>query len=90
MNYLSDKIFQKKTRNHNDPLVISSYECRRVSFRDKPLKAYDLADAEGEWNILHHARWGQFDSALNCARHQPGGRDAAMRTEPISEVKIEL
>ena len=45
-----------------------------------------MADAEGEWNILHHARWGQFDSALNCARHQPGGRDAAMRTEPISEV----
>jgi hypothetical protein len=60
--------------------------CKRALCECDKTLAYDLADAEGEWNILHHARWGQFDSALNCARHQPGGRDAAMRTEPISEV----
>ena len=46
----------------------------------------DLADAEAEWNILHHARWGQFDAPLNCARHQPGGRDGGLRSEPMSEV----
>ena len=51
-------------------------------------KAYDLADAEAEWNILHHARWGQFDAPLNCARHQPGGRDGGMRSEPLNDVRI--
>jgi len=61
--------------------------CKRSLCECDKTLAYDLADAENEWNILHHARWGQFDSALNCARHQPGGRDAAMRAEPISEVK---
>ena len=52
------------------------------------MKAYDLADAEGEWNILHHARWGGFDAPLNCARHQPGGRDGGLRQEPLTEVRI--
>ena len=54
------------------------------------MKAYDLADAEGEWNILHHARWGGFDAPLNCARHQPGGRDGGLRQEPLTEVSIRL
>jgi len=55
----------------------------------KTIKAYDLADAEGEWNILHHARWGGFDAPLNCARHQPGGRDGGLRQEPLTEVRIQ-
>ena len=54
----------------------------------KTIEAYDLADAEGEWNILHHARWGGFDAPLNCARHQPGGRDGGLRQEPLTEVSI--
>lgn len=59
--------------------------CKRsICECDKAL-AYDLSDAEGEWNILHHARWGQFDSSLNCERHQPGGRDGAMRQEKLTE-----
>lgn len=59
--------------------------CKRAICECDKALAYDLADAETEWNILHHARWGQFDAPLNCERHQPGGRDGAMRQEKISE-----
>jgi hypothetical protein len=59
--------------------------CKRAICECDKALAYDLADAETEWNILHHARWGQFDAALNCERHQPGGRDGAMRQEKLSE-----
>jgi hypothetical protein len=60
--------------------------CKRALCECDKTLAYDLADAEAEWNILHHARWGQFDAPLNCARHQPGGRDGGLRSEPMSEV----
>jgi hypothetical protein len=53
---------------------------------DKAL-ADDLSEREAEWNVLHNVRWGQFDSSLNCERHQPGGRDGAMRQEKLTEVK---
>merc|ERR1711972_753266 len=57
--------------------------CKRAICECDKALAYDLADAEGSWNILHHARWGNFDAALNCERHQPGGRDGAMRQENL-------
>ena len=60
--------------------------CWHVTVYFQQIKAYDLADAEGEWNILHHARWGGFDAPLNCARHQPGGRDGGLRQEPLTDV----
>lgn len=60
--------------------------CKRALCECDKTLAYDLADAEGEWNILHHARWGGFDAPLNCARHQPGGRDGGLRQEPLTEV----
>lgn len=59
--------------------------CKRALCECDKALAYNLADWENEWNILHHARWGGFDAPLNCMRHQPGGRDNAMRTERFSE-----
>ena len=45
---------------------------------DKAL-AYDLSDAEREWNILHHAKWGNFDLEMNCVRVGGGAADRGER-----------
>jgi len=45
---------------------------------DKAL-AYDLSDAEREWNILHHAKWGNFDLDMNCVRVGGGGTERGER-----------
>jgi hypothetical protein len=56
--------------------------CKRsICECDKAL-AYDLADNENTWNILHHQRWGQFDQEANC---RSATARAADRGERISE-----
>lgn len=62
--------------------------CKRSLCECDKALAYDLADMESEWNILHHQRWGQFDQQLNCKVHT-ATRDGALRMEKISEVIIQ-
>lgn len=59
---------------------------RNICECDKQL-AYGLRDAELNWNILHHARWGGFDKD-NCLAYR-NGRSATDRTEKISEKKMQ-
>jgi len=58
--------------------------CKRSLCECDKALAYDLADVENDWNILHHQRWGQFDQDMNCRIHTKG-KDGAARTEKISE-----
>lgn len=60
--------------------------CKRsICECDKAL-AYDLADAETAWNILHHERWGMFDQDLNCLRHSASPiRAAEDRSERLTD-----
>lgn len=62
--------------------------CKRSLCECDKALAYDLADMESEWNILHHQRWGQFDQQLNCKVHT-ATRDGALRIEKISEAEEE-
>ena len=68
-------------------LVNPEGSCKRnICECDKQL-AYGLRDAELNWNILHHARWGGFDKD-NCLAYR-NGRSATDRTEKISEKKMQ-
>ena len=62
--------------------------CKRNTCECDKQLAYKLKEAEFQWNILHHGRWGGFDRD-QCLAYR-NGRSATDRLETdVAEKKMQ-
>lgn len=58
--------------------------CARSACECDAQLAYDMKEAEFNWNVLHHKLWGGFDQS-QCLAHTQGGRSGDLRGEKFTE-----